>query len=130
MDSRLPALRNGPWTNEKHVHFLNTMEASFVRAMFDGNSRILRLDRNLPDSSESTLDLKVQRRGKHGIPVSDTANIGTGDRMDGRAEKRTRRGLSRPWNPSQDQVVPQLESNSGGAKDEIGLPNVATAHVS
>lgn len=46
-----------------------------MRAMFDGNSRILRLDRNLPDSSESTLDLKVQRRGKHGIPGNYVLNI-------------------------------------------------------
>jgi hypothetical protein len=64
MDS---SYQTGSWTNEKHVRFLNTMEASFVRAMFENNDddQILRLDRYLPDSSESTLDLKKQRRKKH-----------------------------------------------------------------
>jgi hypothetical protein len=70
------------WTDEKHVNYLNTMEASFVRTMFenknccsssssnhnrvipkiDHHRQILRLDRNLPDSSESTLDLKPHQR--------------------------------------------------------------------
>jgi hypothetical protein len=65
MESHVAARQTGSWTNEKHLHFLNTMEASFVRAMFENNSGILRLDRYLPDSSESTLDLKAQRIEKH-----------------------------------------------------------------
>lgn len=64
--------KTGSWTNEKHFHFLNSMEASFVRAMFDNNKNnynnnndpILRLDRYLPDSSDSTLDLKKHRNKK------------------------------------------------------------------
>ncbi|GAU32872.1 hypothetical protein TSUD_292380 [Trifolium subterraneum] len=71
------------WTDEKHVNYLNTMEASFVRTMFenkncsssssssnhnrlipnnDHHRQILRLNRNLPDSSESTLDSKPRQR--------------------------------------------------------------------
>ncbi|KAI4351780.1 hypothetical protein L6164_006098 [Bauhinia variegata] len=55
------------WTDEKHLHFLNTMEASFVRSMLQNDNghgrrriyhRLLRLDRPLPDTSDSTLDLK------------------------------------------------------------------------
>lgn len=69
MESHVAAHQTGSWTNEKHVHFLNNMEASFVRAMFENNTRILRLDRYLPDSSESTLDSKAQRRDqKHATP--------------------------------------------------------------
>lgn len=69
------------WTDEKHVNYLNTMEASFVRTMFQNKGcrsssshhsrQILRLDRQLPDSSESTLDLKPQhgsRSRKHHTP--------------------------------------------------------------
>ncbi|XP_058773442.1 uncharacterized protein LOC131647576 isoform X2 [Vicia villosa] len=59
------------WTDEKHVNYLNTMEASFVRSMFQNktsssnhNRPILRLDRHLPDSSESTLDLKPHNRSR------------------------------------------------------------------
>lgn len=52
---------NGYWTDEKHVQFLNSMEASFVRAMFQSNSHPLpRLDRYLPDTSDSTLDLNTR----------------------------------------------------------------------
>ncbi|KAK7858080.1 hypothetical protein CFP56_014471 [Quercus suber] len=71
MDS---SCKTGSWTNEKHVLFLNSMEASFVRTMFDNNNNnnnsynnndpILRLDRYLPDSSDSTLDLKKHRNKK------------------------------------------------------------------
>ncbi|KAG6746460.1 hypothetical protein POTOM_051000 [Populus tomentosa] len=56
------------WTNEEHLHFLQSMEASFVRTMLENNGPLLRLDRYLPDSSESTLDLKSQRKKKHGTP--------------------------------------------------------------
>lgn len=59
------------WTNEKHVKYLNSMEQSFVQAMFENNinngGRVLRLDRYVPDTSESTLDLKPQRSKKHDI---------------------------------------------------------------
>lgn len=45
------------WTNEKHLHFLNSMEASFVQSMLHNNSRFPPLDRYLPDTSDSTHDL-------------------------------------------------------------------------
>jgi len=57
------------WTDEKHLHFLNSMEASFVRTMLHHYAVLsshppLRLDRYLPDTSESTLDSKPNRRPK------------------------------------------------------------------
>ncbi|KAG2711193.1 hypothetical protein I3760_04G065600 [Carya illinoinensis] len=115
MDSHVPSHQTGSWTNEKHVRFLNTMEASFVRSMFESNDRnVLRLDRHLPDSSESTLDSKAQRREKQ-----YGTSVGGGSRIDSpRADKRPRtRVSSRPCNPSKDQVVPQLESKTGGDQD-------------
>jgi len=69
MDSTVPVTETPPfWTNEKHVHFLNTMEASFVRAMLENQGaenptrHSLPLDRYLPDTSDSTLDLKPHPR--------------------------------------------------------------------
>ncbi|XP_057446256.1 uncharacterized protein LOC130738299 [Lotus japonicus] len=95
-------------TDEKHVHFLNTMEASFVRTMLDNKNnhrrhhhRFLRLDRHLPDTSESTLDMKHCRTGKHHAPSSDSV---------GQTTKRTKRRSSQPCDSSQDQVVPQVEN--------------------
>lgn len=50
------------WTNERHVNFLNSMEASFVRTILQNNVSAP-LDRYIPDSSESTLDhMNNQRR--------------------------------------------------------------------
>ena len=53
------------WTNEKHSNFLRVMEARFVRNMLEKsiiNNNVAhltnsRLDRFVPDMSESTLDL-------------------------------------------------------------------------
>lgn len=62
------------WTDEMHVHFLNTMETSFVRTMlnrtygYGGSTHRLRLDRQLPDTSESTLDSKPRNRHKKHAP--------------------------------------------------------------
>lgn len=50
---------SGPWTNEKHLHYLNAMEAAFVHTMLDNKRRLPRLDRYLPDTSDSTLDLNT-----------------------------------------------------------------------
>ncbi|XP_016668517.1 uncharacterized protein [Gossypium hirsutum] len=60
MESHVPSNPKGEsWTEEKHVHFLNSMEAWFVRTMLENNDRYtLRLDRHLPDTCESTLDSK------------------------------------------------------------------------
>ncbi|KAJ7969989.1 C5a peptidase [Quillaja saponaria] len=121
------------WTNEKHVDFLNTIEASFVRKMFENQSRFkLRLDRYLPDISESTLDSKYQqqqrqRRKKH--TSSDLMGPRGRIIMDRRIDKRTRRVSSQLYNSlNKDQVVPQLENRrdigSGDVKDEAEQTNV------
>ncbi|KAG4182363.1 hypothetical protein ERO13_A09G040765v2 [Gossypium hirsutum] len=69
MESHVPSNPKGEsWTEEKHVHFLNSMEAWFVRTMLENNDRYtLRLDRHLPDTCESTLDSKhnVHKRNKY-----------------------------------------------------------------
>ncbi|CAL5185290.1 unnamed protein product [Lathyrus oleraceus] len=103
------------WTDQKHVNYLNTMEAIFVRTMFQNktsfsnhNRPILRLDRHLPDTSESTLDLKPHNRShtrKYHAPSSD---------LIGPTTRRTRRRTSQPFNSSQDQVVPHVDNESKG----------------
>ncbi|KAK4784257.1 hypothetical protein SAY86_018625 [Trapa natans] len=56
------------WTDEKHLKFLDSVEATFIRTMLHGSNSShhppLPLDRHMPDSSESTQDLKSQRRKK------------------------------------------------------------------
>lgn len=48
------------WTNERHLCYLKSVEASFVRTMFEkGDRRVLRMDRYMPDSCESTVDSKI-----------------------------------------------------------------------
>ncbi|KAL9251525.1 hypothetical protein AKJ16_DCAP10139 [Drosera capensis] len=56
------------WTNEKHMNYLTIMETNFVRNMLIGTAttaasgRVVRLDRFVPDVSESTLDAtKISR---------------------------------------------------------------------
>ncbi|XP_015878048.1 uncharacterized protein LOC107414449 [Ziziphus jujuba] len=122
MDSHAMSSENEPWTDEKHANFLSSMEASFVQAMFGNNGGlVLRLDRHLPDSSDSTLDSKPQRNKKHGI--SDL--ICKRSRRDGRTGKRTRRVMpSQPLNSSEDQVVPQFENRRLGDKDEEREPPI------
>ncbi|KAF5731143.1 hypothetical protein HS088_TW19G00748 [Tripterygium wilfordii] len=115
MDSHLLSTQTGStWTNEKHLHFLNAMESSFVHKMLQTNAHRLRLDRYLPDSSESTLDLKTHRRKKHAFSVDHA--VGSKTKIGGKVDKRTRRPSSRsqPCNSAQDQVVPQL----GNREDE------------
>ncbi|XP_021289822.1 uncharacterized protein LOC110420773 isoform X2 [Herrania umbratica] len=127
MDSQVPSDRNEPWTNEKHVHFLNSVEAWFVHTMLENDGRHnLRLDRHLPDSSESTLDCKQnQTRKKHA--TSDFIGV-TRSKMKGRPDKRSRRPPSKPQDSSQDQVVPQIDNRTGD-KDEEQLPNEPVASV-
>ncbi|KAK2367018.1 hypothetical protein QL285_080338 [Trifolium repens] len=133
MDSsmvQVPASKTSSfWTDEKHVNYLNTMEASFVRKMFenknccccssssnhnrmiptiDHHRQILRLDRNLPDSSESTLDLKPHQRRR-------TRKYHAPSDLMSPKMRRTRRRTSQPFNSSHDQVVPQVEIESKGA---------------
>ncbi|KAI6672323.1 hypothetical protein NL676_000229 [Syzygium grande] len=100
------------WTDEKHFRFLSSVEASFVRAVFGnenggGGGGGLRLDRYLPDSSESTQDLQSQRRKKSATSSSD--GVGARPRSDGRQDKRSRKVSSQSnRDSSHDQVVPQL----------------------
>ncbi|XP_050386817.1 uncharacterized protein LOC126803106 [Argentina anserina] len=100
MESNVPI----SWTNEKHVQFLNTMEASFVCSMFESKGRLARyrLNRFVPDTSDSTLDrIKTPRTTKKSGPVRG---------MDGGAVRRTRRLRSQPFISSHlDQVVPEFE---------------------
>ncbi|KAG9146767.1 hypothetical protein Leryth_005094 [Lithospermum erythrorhizon] len=81
------------WTNEEHLEFLNSIEASFVRAMFaDGGvnteeehpssqiDRLLRLDRYLPDSCDSTEDLPTQRHGSHNTSPPPPVTINSSEK--------------------------------------------------
>ncbi|XAR71734.1 hypothetical protein NMG60_11018137 [Bertholletia excelsa] len=92
---------SGSWTNERHMHYLSSIEASFVRAMLENHDRLFRLDRHVPDSSESTLDLKRERRRRHSISDIPQRRL--------RSDKKTRRLSSHPYTSSQDQVVPQCQ---------------------
>ncbi|XP_020221775.1 uncharacterized protein LOC109804371 [Cajanus cajan] len=109
--SHVPASETTPfWTDEKHLRYLHTMEASFVRAMFKNRDNSTRLDRYLPDTSESTLDLKPHsHRGtvKHHAPSDSMGPINR--------RRRSMRRSSQPYNSSQDQVVPQVENEREGA---------------
>ncbi|KAK8657192.1 hypothetical protein V6N13_035445 [Hibiscus sabdariffa] len=123
MNSQVPGNRNESWTDEKHVHFLNSMEAWFVCTMLENNDRCsLRLDRQLPDSSESTLDCKhhsVPTRKKH---ASSADSIGTTrSKMKVKTDKRSKRPPPPPPPPppqcqprdsSKDQVVPRIENRT------------------
>ncbi|OMO86032.1 hypothetical protein CCACVL1_09850 [Corchorus capsularis] len=137
MDARVPiSNRNESWTNEKHVHFLNSMEARFVRTMLENNGRHsnLRLDRQLPDSSDSTLDFnRNQTRKKHSTSV-DFIGTSSKSKMKARPDKRSRRPpppCSQPHDhaSSQDQVVPQIETRMGDNKDEKDLPNIVPVQL-
>ncbi|KAF8008579.1 hypothetical protein BT93_K2294 [Corymbia citriodora subsp. variegata] len=123
MASRAPS---EAWTDEKHFRFLNSVEASFVRTVF-GNRNAnggggsdddggLRLDRYLPDSSESTEDLQSQRRKKSTTSSSSSSSDGVGPRprSDGKQDRRSRKVSSQSKrNSSHDQVVPQLGDIKG-----------------
>ncbi|CAJ1977082.1 unnamed protein product [Sphenostylis stenocarpa] len=101
------------WTDEKHLHFLNTMEASFVRTMLHhyvvvSSHPPLRLDRYLPDTSESTLDSKPNRRPKKHAYANANANAppdSTGSTPRGR---RTKRRSSHSQSQLQSSTVEQV----------------------
>ncbi|KAK4777288.1 hypothetical protein SAY87_017475 [Trapa incisa] len=103
------------WTDEKHLKFLDSVEATFVRTMLHGSNSShhppLPLDRHMPDSSESTQDLKSQRRKK----LQPTARINGGG--GGGADKKPRRLLSQtPDSSWYDQVVPELPDKVADCK--------------
>ncbi|XP_021892192.1 uncharacterized protein LOC110810347 isoform X2 [Carica papaya] len=103
MESQVASEQTESWTDEKHLRFLNNMEAAFVLTMLADNGRLLPLDRHLPDSSESTLDLKTLRRKKHATNSVDFLGTTTRTRENGRPDKRSRRLSSQPCDSSQDQ---------------------------
>ncbi|PIA49534.1 hypothetical protein AQUCO_01300377v1 [Aquilegia coerulea] len=117
------------WTNEKHVNYLNLMEASFVRKMLekdDARSMLtytssvhhhaVLLDGYLPDSLESTCDSSSRTNRKK--EIMDTKSSTAKDRKNNNNEKRMRRRCSsRPYGVTQDQVVPQI-GNSKSDKDD------------
>ncbi|TYI63909.1 hypothetical protein E1A91_D09G049000v1 [Gossypium mustelinum] len=123
MESHVPSNPKGEsWTEEKHVHFLNSMEAWFVRTMLENNDRYtLRLDRHLPDTCESTLDSKhnVHKRNNYATSVDFIGPKRS--KLKGRPDKRSRRP-SQSYHSFQDQVVPQLQ-NRRQDKDEKHPPN-------
>ncbi|XP_073032021.1 uncharacterized protein [Primulina eburnea] len=106
------------WTNERHVHFLNSMEDTFVRTMFESDSRYNpRLDRYLPDTLESTEDLVRERRRRYS----------TSDIVESSAKKTDKKSkLLSAHISSQDQVVPQFQiwgdNKDKNDKDHLDVP--------
>ncbi|KAF8379450.1 hypothetical protein HHK36_028886 [Tetracentron sinense] len=115
MDSQKTRNLGGFWTNEKHVNYLNSMEASFVRTMLENDSRSMltyaadrppRLNRYLPDSSDSTVDLKNQRNRRNTTPqVSFQDGLDPNQTNDVRTEEKMRKQSSQPYDASQDQEM-------------------------
>ncbi|CAN0902727.1 hypothetical protein LINGRAHAP2_LOCUS22151 [Linum grandiflorum] len=111
---------NRIWTNEKHLNFLNSLEATFVRTMLIENNyspstrhrrhsydHDLRLDRYLPDSLESTLDSASHRPKKSATAPS--ADHKRSRRLSfSSSRSNTRSQIAPKSDPSRDQVVPQL----------------------
>ncbi|XP_076906525.1 uncharacterized protein LOC143562665 [Bidens hawaiensis] len=94
------------WTNERHLSFLKSVEASFVRTMLENiDGRVLLLDRHVPDTCDSTLDSKLtigRMNKKRHFPADD---------LDGSfgIERRVKRLRTHSSHFSQDdQVVPQM----------------------
>ncbi|KAL5727592.1 hypothetical protein ACHQM5_000772 [Ranunculus cassubicifolius] len=122
---------SGIWTNEKHLNYLNRMEASFVKTMFENSDDFPRsmlsysggsssstssgatsaappaLNRYVADSAESTRDIKYRRNIKQETDdTRSTANDGK------KNERKSRRRSSRPYDAfNQDQVVPQMRKS-------------------
>nr|GEV08086.1 integrase, catalytic region, zinc finger, CCHC-type, peptidase aspartic, catalytic [Tanacetum cinerariifolium] len=104
------------WTNEKHLCFLRSVEASFVRTLLENcDGRVPAMDRILPDSCESTLDSKcTTKRNKRYRGDNTMAGIS----MD---QKVIRRLRIHPYLSFQeDQVVPQMKRLKNDANEENG----------
>ncbi|KAK4283161.1 hypothetical protein QN277_000145 [Acacia crassicarpa] len=103
------------WTDEKHVQFLKSIEASFVTAMFENSySSIHRLRRQLLDASESMTDLNPHRAASVNHTVS-----GMGVRSRSMKRRRSmRRRSSQAFNSLQDQVVPQIGNEQHDLTDD------------
>ncbi|XP_077248537.1 uncharacterized protein LOC143888112 [Tasmannia lanceolata] len=130
---------NGFWTDEKHISFLNRIEALFVQSMLQNDPRCSSLtyahrlhpplDRYLPDTAESTLDFKNTRHDRLEIHVK--REIGE-TKVSGyvRSNKKTRRSSPPSYNASQDQVVPELGIKKGDKdeKEEVEVSGATTKH--
>ncbi|KAL4557107.1 hypothetical protein LXL04_035277 [Taraxacum kok-saghyz] len=96
------------WTNERHLHFLKSVEDSFVRTILENGDRrvLLRMDRYLPDSCESTLNSKTttstKRRKRHFPSEKLDPDISIDPKV-----RRLRFQLSSP--SQDDQVVPEIK---------------------
>ncbi|XP_010255484.1 PREDICTED: uncharacterized protein LOC104596144 [Nelumbo nucifera] len=121
MDLKETGDHAGFWTNEKHVKFLNSIEAAFVQTMLEnGGCSLLMyatdlrlpLDRYLPDSSESTRDLESKKKTRkpvhfhHDLAQPNITNVVSSD-------VNAQRRSSQPYDASQDQVVPQIGDRKG-----------------
>ncbi|OVA14127.1 hypothetical protein BVC80_1787g217 [Macleaya cordata] len=123
----------GLWTNEKHVNFLNWMEDSFVRTMLENNDnnrrssvltyastghRVAPLDRYLPDSSESTRDLRHNNKNRttKTKQFSDQNTTTTSSAITEDEMMKTCRS-SQPFD-AEDQVVPQIRNIKGDKVQE------------
>lgn len=119
------------WTNERHLDFLSSMEDTFVKNLLEshrfaaGNHHRrcnrrrsadghvlhrlenLRLDRYVPDCSESTRDLHSTKNTSRSVQVWDLVS------RSGRRHNKERPTTTHPYKISHDQVVPQVEDNSG-----------------
>ncbi|XP_010061267.2 uncharacterized protein LOC104448984 [Eucalyptus grandis] len=120
MDSHAPSTPSGGgggtcWTDEKHLHFLNSLESSFLRAMFvrRSNRPVLRLDRQLPDSCESTCD-SAPRRTRNTRTRRDICR--SGGPAAAKKPRRSRHSRNPPCDD--DQVVPQIAKSAAGEDEE------------
>ncbi|KAI3432085.1 uncharacterized protein J3R85_007468 [Psidium guajava] len=126
MDSHAPTPSGGGgtwWTDEKHLHFLDSLESSFLRTMFvrRSNRPVLRLDRHLPDSSDSTSDLTPPRPRK----TRTTRDI---CRLDAPAAKKSRHSRPSRIPSCDDQVVPQITKRAAD-EDEKDPSNVQASQA-
>ncbi|XP_078447847.1 uncharacterized protein LOC144716567 [Wolffia australiana] len=109
------------WTDEKHTFFLNCLEDSFVRwMMMDGrlgsglarlDEKPLRLDRIMPDGSDST---RVCRSRDRGIRKAAVARRRRGRREFEESHGKMRKRWQRRQTASsreQDQIVPEREAS-------------------
>ncbi|KAI4383099.1 hypothetical protein MLD38_008977 [Melastoma candidum] len=104
---------DGSWTDEKHMHFLDFLETSFLHAMFEASGTnegdYVHLDRKLPDGCDSTWDSRPR------IPRRRKAHLSKGMRRPKKSKRSS--SMSSHHDPSNDQVVPQLARKWGGEGD-------------
>ncbi|XP_042504605.1 uncharacterized protein LOC122081520 [Macadamia integrifolia] len=103
----------GLWTNEKHLKFLNSIEAMFVHTVLENGGLTyttafhLPLDRYLPDRSDSTSDLQIHKNSKR-KRVYFPGGVDVGMKKSNKRRPRQPCDESEDHNDCYDQVVPQL----------------------